>query len=192
MACARADGGTFILGLHLMPAVARTPGCSCFVILGRDVTARVEARRLSNSLHLLLAKVFTSVDDAVAIVNSAGRIVMTNPRFDQLLGFEAGALEGRITPCTRQKAGSFRYVGKAGSSAGAPGALNAPGATVWAVAIMAPASLRPANPSQVAAVKGAARRSAAQRKRWREQVIRMRAVYRSGGCARIGNRWLST
>jgi PAS domain S-box-containing protein len=97
MACARADGGTFIFGLHLMPAVARTPACSCFVILGRDITAQVEARRMRNSLHLLLVKVFTSVDDAVAIVNSAGRIVMTNPRFDQLLGFEAGALEGRIT-----------------------------------------------------------------------------------------------
>ena len=95
LACGRAIGGTFVLGFHLMPAPELTPGRSYFLLLGRDITAQLEARQMQNSIQRLLAKVFMSVDEAVAIVNMAGRIVMTNPRIDQLLGYKPNELNGR-------------------------------------------------------------------------------------------------
>ena len=97
LACHRAGGGSFMFGLHLMPAPERTPGRPCCVILGRDITAQLEARRMQDSIQRLLAKVFTSVDEAVAIINAAGRIVMANPRLDQLLGYQPNQLVGRNT-----------------------------------------------------------------------------------------------
>src|ERR1700722_8773387 len=84
-----------MLGLHLMTAPERTPGHLCFAILGRDITTLLEARQMQNSVQRLLAKVFTSVDEAVVIVNAAGRILMTNPRIDQLLGYRPNELVGR-------------------------------------------------------------------------------------------------
>lgn len=93
--CKRASGGTFILGLHLMPAPARSAGGNCFVALGRDITAAVEARQTQASVQRLLAKVFTSVDEAVSIVNAAGQIVMTNPGYDRLLGYKPNEMVGR-------------------------------------------------------------------------------------------------
>ena len=95
LACGRADGSTFMLGFHLMPAPERTRGRSCFVVLGRDITAQLEARRMQNSIQRLLAKVFMSVDEAVVIVSAAGRIMMTNSRIDQLLGYKPDELVGR-------------------------------------------------------------------------------------------------
>jgi PAS domain S-box-containing protein len=97
LGCIRADGGTFMFGMHLMPAPARTPGTDCFVILGRDITATQQARQMQDSTQRLLAKVFTSVDAPVAIVNGAGRIVMTNPQLDRLLGYNPNGLVGRRT-----------------------------------------------------------------------------------------------
>jgi PAS domain S-box-containing protein len=97
LTCGRADGGTFMLGMHLMQAPERTPGFTCFVVLGRDITAALEARQMQDSIQRLLAKVFASVDAAVAIVNSVGRIVMTNPRVDALLGYKPNGLVGRST-----------------------------------------------------------------------------------------------
>jgi PAS domain S-box-containing protein len=95
LVCGRAGGGTFMLGMHLMPAPARTPGRDCFVILGRDITAVLEARQMQDSVQRLLAKVFSSVDVAVVIVNGAGRILMTNPHVDRLLGYKPNGLVGR-------------------------------------------------------------------------------------------------
>lgn len=97
LACSRADGGSFMLGMHLMPAPARTPGRDCFVILGRDITAALEARQMQDSIQRLLAKVFSSVDAAVAIINSGGRVVMTNPGIDLLLGYKPNGLVGRVS-----------------------------------------------------------------------------------------------
>ena len=97
LACGRARGGSFMFGFHLMPAPERSPGRVCFTILGRDITAQFEARRLQDSIQRLLAKVFASVDEAVAIVNVGGRIVMTNPRTDRLLGYKPNELVGRPT-----------------------------------------------------------------------------------------------
>ena len=91
----RADGSTFVLGFHLMPASEWTQDYRCFVILGRDITAQLEARQMQNSIQRLLAKVFMSVDEAVAIVSASGRIVMTNPRIDQMLGYKPNELVGR-------------------------------------------------------------------------------------------------
>ena len=95
MTCRQAGGGSFMLGMHLMPAPARMPGRSSFVILGRDITASLEARRMQDSIQRLLAKVFTSVDAAVVIVNETGRILMTNPHVDTLLGYKPNGLVGR-------------------------------------------------------------------------------------------------
>jgi PAS domain S-box-containing protein len=89
------DGGHFTLRLHLMPGPARTPGLVCFVILGRDITAALQAKQLQESTRRLLAKVFVSVDIAVAIVDGAGRIVMANPRTDLLLGYKPAGIVGR-------------------------------------------------------------------------------------------------
>jgi PAS domain S-box-containing protein len=97
LSCNRASGGGFMLGMHLMPAPARTAGRDCFVILGRDITAALQARQMQDSIQRLLAKVFSSVDAPVAIVNGAGRIVMTNPRIDQLLGYKPNGLLGRTS-----------------------------------------------------------------------------------------------
>jgi PAS domain S-box-containing protein len=95
LACGRAGGGTFMLGMHLMPAPARTAGQDCFIILGRDITAVLEARQMQDSIQRLLAKVFSSVDVAVVIVNGGGRIMMTNPHVDVLLGYKPNGLVGR-------------------------------------------------------------------------------------------------
>jgi PAS domain S-box-containing protein len=95
LTCRRADGGSFVLGMHLMPAPARTQGKVCFVVVGRDITASLEVRQMQDSIQRLLAKVFSSVDAAVAIINGAGRIVMTNPRIDLLLGYKPNGLAGR-------------------------------------------------------------------------------------------------
>ena len=64
--CSRANGATFMMGMHLMPAPARAPGKACFVILGRDITAAFQARQMQDAIQHLLAKVFSSVDAAVA------------------------------------------------------------------------------------------------------------------------------
>jgi PAS domain S-box-containing protein len=111
--CARADGGTFMLGLHLMPAQERAPGRLCFALLARDVTEALAARKTQNSIQLLLAKVFISVDEAVAIVDGAGRIVMTNPHVDRLLGYAPNGLVGRdsievVAPDARASAAAMR------------------------------------------------------------------------------------
>jgi PAS domain S-box-containing protein len=95
LACRRANGGTFMLGMHLMRAPARTAGKDCFVILGRDITVTLQARQLQDSIQQLLAKVFSCVNIAVAIVNSSGHIVMTNRHFNQLLGYKPNGLVGR-------------------------------------------------------------------------------------------------
>ena len=111
LACLRADGATFMLGLHLMPAPARTPGSACFVILGRDITAALQVRQTQDLMQRLLAKVFTSVDIALAIVNSSGRIVMTNRHIEGLLGYSSSGLVGRptldlVAPSARARIGA--------------------------------------------------------------------------------------
>jgi PAS domain S-box-containing protein len=94
-----ADGSIFTLGFHLMPV--REPEASsdhsCFVILGRDITTILEARNLQTSIQKLLAKVFTSINEAVAIIDDKGRVVLTNPRMDKLLGYKPNGLVGRMT-----------------------------------------------------------------------------------------------
>ena len=71
-AVVRADGSSFMLGMHLMPVPARTAGFDCFVIVGRDITEALQTRQMQASMQRLLAAVFTSVDAPVAIVNGAG------------------------------------------------------------------------------------------------------------------------
>ena len=93
--CNRADGTTFVLGMHLMPAPTRTPGRKCFVVIGRDITDLLEARQAEGAIQRLLAKVFVSTDSAVAILNSDGRIVMCNPACNHLLKYKPGEIIGR-------------------------------------------------------------------------------------------------
>ncbi|MEA2775651.1 MAG: hypothetical protein QOF90_1057 [Acetobacteraceae bacterium] len=94
LACRRADGGTFVLGMHLMPAPARRPGNDCFIILGRDISEALKARQMQQSIQQLLAKVFSSVDIALAIINVSGKIVMTNSRIERLLGYRSNEMTG--------------------------------------------------------------------------------------------------
>jgi PAS domain S-box-containing protein len=98
--CCRASGGTIMLGIHLMPAPAQADGRVCFVLLARDITAVIQSRQMQDSIHRLLAKVFTTIEEAVVIVserrgNTAGCIVMTNPGVDRLLGYKPNSLTGR-------------------------------------------------------------------------------------------------
>ncbi|MGA3001689.1 MAG: PAS domain-containing protein [Acetobacteraceae bacterium] len=97
MALLRADGSTFVLGLHVMPVPASESFATgtCFVVLGRDITGVLEARNVQLATQKLLAKVFISIQEAVIIVDTGDRIVMTNPYADQLLGYKPNALAGR-------------------------------------------------------------------------------------------------
>ncbi len=95
MTCARADGGEFVLGLHLMPVPVPIPGYRRFAVLARDITAVLEARQVQASVQRLLAKVFLCIDEAVVIVDNTGQVVMTNPHADHLLGHQSNGMIGR-------------------------------------------------------------------------------------------------
>jgi len=97
MACARAGGGTCMLDLHLMAAQIQGSDRFAFVILGCDITASLGARQMQDSVQGLLATVFICIDEAVVIVDDSGRILMTNPQTDRLLGYRPNALVGRNT-----------------------------------------------------------------------------------------------
>ncbi|HUN42755.1 MAG TPA: PAS domain S-box protein [Acetobacteraceae bacterium] len=91
--CRRADGPPFWFGLHLMPVAGSNPACS--VVLGRDITAVLRDRQQHRAIQGLLAKVFVSVQAAVAIVDEHGMFLMNNPALDHLLGVQPDALNGR-------------------------------------------------------------------------------------------------
>jgi PAS domain S-box-containing protein len=92
--CAGKAGQAFWLGMHLMPV---TEAPTLFVALGRDITETMLARRRQATMQGLLAKVFLSVDAAVAIVGNDGKFLMTNPFLDRLLGHPPNSLVGRTT-----------------------------------------------------------------------------------------------
>jgi PAS domain S-box-containing protein len=92
--CSRKAGTPFWLGLHLMPVRNANPPCC--IILGRDITENLQVRRQQAAIQGLLAKVFQCVSAPVAIVSEDGRILMTNPALDELLGYPAGGLVGRL------------------------------------------------------------------------------------------------
>ena len=106
MLCRREDGHRFWLGLHVMPSVdPRSLDRRC-VLLGRDITARHQARQQSQAVQLLLAKALVSVDVAVVILTIAGQVIKTNPRLDRLLGLPGHAMDGtlfidRVLPADR-------------------------------------------------------------------------------------------
>jgi PAS domain S-box-containing protein len=91
--CRRPNGRSFWLGLHLMPVPKTTPPCS--VLLGRDITTSLRDKHQQDAIQGLLAKVFTSVQAPVAILEEHGLIMMTNPAFDRVLGYRPGALIGK-------------------------------------------------------------------------------------------------
>ena len=84
--CSQANGATFMMGMHLMPAPARAPGKACFVILGRDITAAFQARQMQDAIQHLLAKVFSSVDAAVADRQRRGAHRHDQPRVRSAAG----------------------------------------------------------------------------------------------------------
>jgi PAS domain S-box-containing protein len=92
--CNRNDDSTFRLGLHVMLVRNSTP--RHFVVLGRDITASFQARQQQAAIQGLLAKVFLCVRAPVAIVAENGRIQMTNPALDQLMGYPPGGLGGKL------------------------------------------------------------------------------------------------
>lgn len=94
MQCVRPDGSRFWLGLHLMPAMDPVSGAACFVLLGRDISAKREERQHSAAILHLLARVFVAIDAAVAIITPDGRILKSNPRLHRLSGQDGAALEG--------------------------------------------------------------------------------------------------
>ena len=85
--CTRGDGSRYWFGLHLMPSENRT-----YVVLGRDITARRQARARQEAVEGLLTAIFRHVDAAIAIVDADGRLLMTNPHFDRTLGFVPGSI----------------------------------------------------------------------------------------------------
>jgi PAS domain S-box-containing protein len=91
---ARKAGAPFWFGLHLMSVHSSKP--PCFVVLGRDITARLQDERQQAAVQSLLAKVFLCVKTPVAIVTDSGFIQMTNPALDALLGYPPGSLVGKL------------------------------------------------------------------------------------------------
>ena len=91
--CTRQNGAPFWFGLHLMPIRDMAP--PRFVMLGRDITEALQARRQQQAIQGLLAKVFICVQAPVAIVSEDGGIQMANPALEQMLGCKPGALIGR-------------------------------------------------------------------------------------------------
>ena len=92
--CSRRDGGSFWLGLHLMPVRERSTYC---VLLGRDITEVRRGRRQQTAIQSLLAKVFVSARAAIVIVDESGIIQMANPAVDRLLGYPSGSLTGKVS-----------------------------------------------------------------------------------------------
>ncbi len=90
--CTSAAGRTFWVGIYLMPVPEWS---NQFLALGEDVTAAVEARIQQAATQSLLAQVFLSIDSAVAIASQDGRLLMTNPFTDRLLGHQPRSLAGR-------------------------------------------------------------------------------------------------
>lgn len=91
-ACRRQDGTIFWLGLTLLPGEAGR-----VVLIGRDIRERRRAAEQDHAVQQLLTRVFVGVDAAVAIASADGRILMTNPAFDRLVGSAPGALIGYPT-----------------------------------------------------------------------------------------------
>lgn len=97
MLCANAAGKEFWFGLHLMPAGEAGAEGPYFVVLGRDISAQLQASQQQRAIQELLANVFLSVDAAVAIVGADGRFLMTNPQHDRLMRRPVGSLAGKPT-----------------------------------------------------------------------------------------------
>lgn len=91
--CRNRAGQWFWFGLHLMPA-DEPGGVRRFVVLGRDITAKLRQQEQDQMVQGLLAKVFVTVDAPVYIMDAQGRFLMTNPALDRLLGARPGALVG--------------------------------------------------------------------------------------------------
>jgi PAS domain S-box-containing protein len=68
-----------------------------FVILGRDITDRLQARAKDRAIQQVLGQMFQCVDAGVLIASSEGRIYMTNPWLDRLLGHPPGSVVGLPT-----------------------------------------------------------------------------------------------
>ncbi len=97
-ACVNAQGGTFVFGVHLMQVPSADDADENYaVVLGRDITDILLARRRQDSLQGLLAQVFVSIDEAVAIVGGDGLIMLVNPETTRLLGYPANELVGKST-----------------------------------------------------------------------------------------------
>jgi PAS domain S-box-containing protein len=109
--CARRGGAPFWLGLHLIPGAIS--GATRFVLLGRDITDRLQARQQQAAIQGLLAKVFLCVQVPVAIVDEHGMILMANPAVERLFGWPSSYLAGKgakdlIAPSARAAAVSAR------------------------------------------------------------------------------------
>ena len=109
--CARSDGTSFWLGLHLMPVPEA--GLRRSVALGRDITEILRARHEHAAVQGVLAKVFLCVEAAVAIVDESGVVQMANPALGRLLGCPPARMAGRnsfdfVTLASRAAAAAAR------------------------------------------------------------------------------------
>ncbi len=91
--CNRPSGSPLWLWLRLMPAGEASPGYC--VLLGRDISETLQARRQHEAIQGLLLKVFLSVATPVAIVSDTGLIHMANPALYGLLGHPMGSIVGK-------------------------------------------------------------------------------------------------
>ena len=81
--------GKFLFGMRLVPT-----GPGQFTLIGRDITAQDAASRQQRAAQTLLARVFASVDTAIAITDEQDALLMTNPQFDRLHGHAPNRLTG--------------------------------------------------------------------------------------------------
>jgi PAS domain S-box-containing protein len=92
--CKRRNGSYFWFGFHLMPAGDPIGSGGHFVVLGRDITAKLLEGEQQRAMQELLASVFACVDAAVSIASEEGRFLMSNPKMGQLLGCIPTTLDG--------------------------------------------------------------------------------------------------
>ena len=110
------------------------------VIFGRDITAARRRTAEESDMQRLLASVFLKIDAGVVVVRHDGAIMIGNPAFHHMLGFDAGEATGmhvdRLTPPEDRAALAelrARQIDEGGSYQRRMRTLRKDGVAIWVV-----------------------------------------------------------
>jgi PAS domain S-box-containing protein len=94
----RKDGSLIDVSLTVSPirdAAGSILGAS---VIARDITARKQAEEALRSAHILMEKIFTSLDQAIFLVDAPSRTIITcNPAVERIFGYNLQEVLGRNT-----------------------------------------------------------------------------------------------